>query len=180
MTRIPFEKVTPHAKVPERATDGSAGYDAFACLMDYNETTKRDVPRTFQVFRRGFLFQRNQPRTEVYNEKTGIVLRPGERAIIPLGVKMTLPKGVKCEIQDKSGRAWKEALSLVNGVGLGDSDFPNEYGAIVINLGFSPLVIRHGQKVVQFVFAEYLDADFTEDVVVQTTERNGGYGSTQI
>lgn len=165
MTDIIIELTSPYARMPHKATEGSAGHDAFACLKD----------RHIKVRRRGSAIAE-----VLYDEQYGLTLMPGERALIPLGFKLSFPAGIKCDIWPKSGRAWNEGLTLVNSIGLGDSDYPDEYAAIVMNAGLDPITIWHDQKVVQLTFTRYEDVRFSEGVVRKSGERTGGFGSTGL
>lgn len=176
MIPIHFEKVSSHAQTPRRSTDGSIGYDAFACLIETDPGTREDRPRTYQVFHRGA----EDPVTEEYNPDSGIRLEPGARALIPIGVKIELPLGVECDVCAKSGRAWNEGFSLVNGIGLLDPDFAGEIHAIIVNLSGVHQKIRHGEKVVQLKFQKYEDVEFKEARVLAKQSRSGGLGSTGL
>lgn len=166
MIDVTIELTSPHSRFPEKATEGSAGYDAFACLKG----------RTIKVRR----CNKGEVTEELYDEKNGLCLLPGERALIPLGFKLSFPTGIKCDIWPKSGRAWNEGLTLANAIGLGDSDYPNEYAAIVLNAGFEPVTIWHDQKIVQLTFTRYEDIQFVTGTVEANGERTGGFGSTGL
>lgn len=107
-----------------------------------------------------------------------LVLAPGDRAQVPLGFRMRLPADYRVDVQPRSGRSWKEGFDLTNSPGLIDGDYPGEYMALVVNHGFWPLVIRHGERIVQMVFDDYSTVVMLNGPVGVSTERRGGMGST--
>ena len=109
-----------------------------------------------------------------------LVLNPGERKLIPLGVAMAIPKGYELQLRPRSGLALKHGITLVNTPGTIDSDYRNEIGAIVINHGTEPVVIADGDRIAQGVFNEYIQAKFVAVDELDETERKGGFGSTGV
>lgn len=164
---ITIERLNDRVQIPVRATAQSAGYDLAASY------TQRDVkvftPSNAQQVRHVEQFR---------GGATGIVLYPGERAMIPLGFKATLPDGIEAQIRPRSGTALKLDLSLVNAPGTVDADFPDEWHVLVVNRSQAATPILEGQKIAQMVLAKYDVLEIVDGTVVQTTERAGGYGST--
>lgn len=66
------------------------------------------------------------------------VIGPGERVIIPTGLKVNIPIGYALLIQPRSGMSVKTKLRVANTPGLIDSDYHEEIGVIVENID-SPL-----------------------------------------
>ncbi|MDO8806589.1 MAG: dUTP diphosphatase [Elusimicrobiota bacterium] len=107
-------------------------------------------------------------------------LQPGERVLIPTGLKMAIPHGYEGQVRPKSGLALKHGLTVLNTPGTVDAPYRGEVGVILINLDpKTPYEIKKGEKVAQMVFNKIEYATFTEaaDLTV-TTRGEGGFGST--
>lgn len=103
------------------------------------------------------------------------------------GQAVTLPTGIRCEMEDnwvltlhmRSSLGFKYQLALANTTGIIDADYfsaDNEGHIMVrfVNRGNQPVEIGMGDKFVQGIFLQY---GITEDDDV-TEERTGGIGST--
>jgi hypothetical protein len=53
-----------------------------------------------------------------------VVLQPGDRALIPTGIKMALPDGYEAQIRPRSGLAYKHGITVLNSPGTIDADYP--------------------------------------------------------
>lgn len=110
---------------------------------------------------------------------TGIMLKPGVRALVPTGLRMALPKGFEAQIRPRSGLALKDGISLVNSPGTIDADYRGPVGIIVINHGDADFQITHGMRIAQMVIAPVSQAKFALVDDLDTTLRgDGGFGST--
>ena len=104
---------------------------------------------------------------------------PGERRLIPTGMRIELPEGVEAQIRARSGLSIKHGITMINGVGTVDSDYRGEWNVPMVNLGSEPYTIHDGDRIAQAVFARYERAEFTLVETVNETERGGGgFGST--
>lgn len=112
---------------------------------------------------------------------TAFTLNPGESIKIAAGIRARISDGWMLSIYPRSGLGFKYRLQLNNTVGIIDSDyfFSDNEGHIQIKLTNDSregkiLSLEEGQAFCQGIFTEYgITAD--DDV---TTERNGGFGST--
>ncbi|MCR5182117.1 MAG: dUTP diphosphatase [Clostridia bacterium] len=108
-----------------------------------------------------------------------ITLMPGERRLIPTGLKIELPDGVEAQIRARSGLSIKHGITMINGVGTVDSDYRGEWNVPMVNLGSEPYTINDGDRIAQAVFTRYERAEFvTVDSVNDTERGGGGFGST--
>jgi len=109
-------------------------------------------------------------------------LRPGERAIVPTGIAMSIPEGYAGFVQPRSGLAAKHGISIVNTPGLIDSHYRGEIKAILINTDpEASFEIKRGDKVCQLVFQKVDQARFIEvDELDETVRGSGGFGSTGV
>ncbi len=111
--------------------------------------------------------------------EAGIVLRPGERALVPTGIAMEIPPGFEVQVRPRSGLALKYGIMLVNSPGTIDSDYRGPLGVIVMNAGGGDFHIAHGDRIAQLVVAPVVQARFELAERLGETERGGGgFGST--
>ncbi len=108
-----------------------------------------------------------------------IVLEPGNRELIPTGLKMAIPRGYEAQIRPRSGLAYKHGITMLNTPGTIDSDYRGEVKVLAINLGQEPFHIGHGDRIAQMVFAPVTRAAVSEVHDLPDSERgDGGFGST--
>lgn len=106
-------------------------------------------------------------------------LEPGERTLIPTGIRIQLPQGYEGQVRARSGLAVKHGLALTNGVGTIDSDYRGEIKVALINLGESPYTVADGDRIAQLVIAQYERISWEEDADLTETKRSeGGFGHT--
>ncbi|MFB7879381.1 dUTP diphosphatase [Brevundimonas diminuta] len=108
-----------------------------------------------------------------------VVLEPGQRKLIPTGLKIALEPGYEAQVRPRSGLALKHGISAPNSPGTIDSDYRGEVGVILINLGELPFEIKRGDRIAQMIIARYEQAQMIEVEAVDETARGaGGFGST--
>ena len=113
--------------------------------------------------------------------KEDIVLKPGQRYLVPTGLSIQLPAGYEAQIRPRSGLAIKNGISLVNTPGTIDSDYRGEVKVIMINLGQDDFVIHRGDRIAQMVIAPVTHGMFALSNDLNVTERGaGGFGSTGV
>lgn len=107
-------------------------------------------------------------------------LGPGERAMVPTGVAIAIPRGYAGFVQPRSGLAAREGLSIVNTPGLIDSGYRGEIKVIAINTDAeSAISIARGDRIAQLVIQEVPVVEVEEVEELDETERSdGGFGST--
>jgi dUTP pyrophosphatase len=111
--------------------------------------------------------------------RAGLCLAPGERALVPTGLKLGIPEGYEVQVRPRSGLALKHGITLPNSPGTIDSDYRGPLGVIVMNAGTEPFEITHGMRIAQMVVAPVLRADFAVvDRLEETARGAGGFGST--
>ena len=110
-----------------------------------------------------------------------IVLKPGERKLIPTGLFMEFEPGYEVQIRARSGLAVKYGIGLVNGVGTIDSDYRGEIKVALINLGQEAFAVKNGERIAQMVISPVVQARIEAADELSDTERGtGGFGSTGI
>lgn len=111
----------------------------------------------------------------------GVTLEPGERALVPTGLSVEIPRGFEIQVRPRSGLAIKKGISLVNSPGTIDADYRGEIKIIVINHGQQAFTIEDQDRIAQFVVAPVVQAEIEEAIELEDTERGeGGFGSTGV
>ncbi len=108
-----------------------------------------------------------------------IVLAPGERTLVPTGLKLAIPPGFEGQVRARSGVALKAGVGLPNAPGTIDSDYRGELKVILINWSETPHVIRRGERIAQLVIAPVTRACLAEvEELPDTSRSSGGFGHT--
>ena len=108
-----------------------------------------------------------------------VVLRPGDRAMIPTGFCVAVPAGFEAQARPRSGLAAKAGVTCLNSPGTIDSDYRGELKVILINHGAEDFTIRRGDRIAQLVIAPVVQAAWLEVTSLDETQRGaGGFGST--
>jgi len=110
-----------------------------------------------------------------------VAIQPGEVKLIPTGIHIAVPMGHEAQIRPRSGLALKHGVTVLNAPGTVDSDYRNEVGVILANLGREPFVVKRGMRVAQMVIARTCRAELVEVKELGETRRGlGGFGSTGL
>ena len=108
-----------------------------------------------------------------------VVLRPGERRLIPTGIAIALPPGTEAQVRPRSGLALKYGVTVLNAPGTIDADYRGEVGVILINHGNAPFTVDRGMRIAQMVVAPITRAVWNEVGSLSESARGtGGFGST--
>lgn len=109
-----------------------------------------------------------------------VTLKPGERAIVPTGVAIAIPKGYAGLVQPRSGLAAKHGLGVVNAPGLIDSGYRGEIKVIAINLDpFEAFEVHRGDKIAQLVIYPVPATTWSPVDELPSSDRgSSGFGST--
>ena len=108
-----------------------------------------------------------------------VTLAPGDRALLPTGLKVAVPPGFEAQVRPRSGLAWKHGLIVPNGPGTIDSDYRGEVKVILANVGKEPVTLERGARIAQLVFAPVTRAAWRMvDSVDETARGEGGFGHT--
>jgi dUTP pyrophosphatase len=108
-----------------------------------------------------------------------VELQPGERKLVPTGLRVAIPHGFEGQVRPRSGLALKRGLSLVNSPGTIDSDYRGEIGVILINHGQDVVKLDQGERIGQLVICPVYRAEWqVVDSLDETNRGEGGFGST--
>ncbi len=106
-------------------------------------------------------------------------LAPGERALVPTGLAIALPRGFEAQVRPRSGLALKDGITVLNSPGTVDADYRGEVGVVLINLGDRPFEVSRGMRIAQMIVAPVTQLVWQEQEELSETARGtGGYGST--
>jgi dUTP pyrophosphatase len=110
-----------------------------------------------------------------------VTLAPGERALVPTGIAISLPRGFEAQVRPRSGLAARCGITLLNAPGTIDADYRGEVVVILVNLGSAPFTVTRGERVAQLVIAPVVRAHIVEALDLDPTARgSGGFGSTGL
>jgi len=108
-----------------------------------------------------------------------LILQPGERTLIPTGLKIALPPGTEAQIRPRSGLAFRHGITMLNAPGTIDSDYRGEVKVLAVNHGSEPFTVERGDRIAQMVIAPVFRAVIITVESLEDTERGeGGFGST--
>jgi dUTP pyrophosphatase len=108
-----------------------------------------------------------------------LVLAPGDRALVPTGLRLALPAGFEGQVRARSGLALKHGIVLPNAPGTIDADYRGELSVILWNTGAEPFAVQRGDRIAQLVVARVVRVAFEErDELAASARGDGGFGST--
>ena len=115
------------------------------------------------------------------NIDNDVNIEPGNTAIIPTGLAISIPKGFEVQIRPRSGLAAKKKISVLNTPGTIDADYRGEIKVILINLNDKVFTVEKGLRIAQMVVCPVIQAQLEEVSELDNTHRGkGGFGSTGI
>lgn len=110
-----------------------------------------------------------------------IVLKSLQRALIPTGLFIELPKGFEAQIRPRSGLALKRGITVLNTPGTIDADYRGEIGIILVNLSNEDFTVTDGERICQMIIAKHETAQWIEVETLEETQRGtGGFGHTGV
>jgi dUTP pyrophosphatase len=112
-------------------------------------------------------------------EDTPLVIAPGQRANVPTGLSIALPRGTEGQVRPRSGLSARHGITVLNAPGTVDSDYRGEVQVILVNLGSESFSVTRGLRIAQLVIAPVWHAEVSEQKKLQKTARGTkGFGST--
>ena len=116
------------------------------------------------------------------DEGTTVTIQPGQRAMIPTGMAISLENAnVVAILAARSGLAVKSGINLANGIGVIDSDYRGEICVGLYNSSDVPFTVNRGDRIAQLMFMPVYVAKLIEAATLDETARGaGGFGSTGV
>lgn len=107
-------------------------------------------------------------------------LEPGERALVPTGLRIALPEGFEAQVRPRSGLALRHGVTVLNAPGTIDADYRGEIGVVLVNLGDETFRVRRGERIAQLVLAPVVQAGWRVAAggLLPSERAAGGFGST--
>ena len=107
------------------------------------------------------------------------IIRHGEVAKIPLGIRLELPEGYEIQVRARSGMAWNHGIGIVNGIGTIDEEYRGLLYAMLTKNTDGDYCVTTGDRVAQLVLAKVEKSCISSGKVNTDTSRGtGGFGHT--
>lgn len=108
------------------------------------------------------------------------VLGPGERASIPTGIAVEIPRGHAGLVLPRSGLALRHGIALVNAPGLIDAGYRGEVRVLLLNTDRARrFAIGAGDRIAQLLLVRIEAASVLEaQELSESTRGAGGFGSS--
>ncbi|MFD3463798.1 dUTP diphosphatase [Nocardia fluminea] len=108
-----------------------------------------------------------------------VILAPGGRALIGVGIALALPHGTVGLIHPRSGLAVNDGVTVLNAPGTVDAGYRGEIKVCLINHGEVSVMIKRGTRIAQLLIQavelpQLIEVDHLDD----TARGAGGFGST--
>lgn len=164
-----MKKFHPEAKPPTHGSEHAAGYDLY-CVggvqgMDPGQLkiVEDKLP--------------HWPAAQDDLDSGNFALYPGKGHLFRTGLAMAIEPGHACYFWDRSGMgAFKEVHRLA---GVIDEDYRGEWLVKLINHSDQIVRIKPGDKIVQGIFQERIECEFSLVAELpESTRGAGGFGST--
>lgn len=109
-----------------------------------------------------------------------VTVRAESHELVWTDVSIGMPSYLCALVLPRSGLARKHGLTVLNGPGLIDPDYPDKVGVIVHNITKQDYTILSGDKIAQLLFVPFVRPDFrqVEKLTPKESSRTGGFGST--
>lgn len=118
-----------------------------------------------------------------YDLRSAIIaeLAPGERLLVPTGVKIALPNGYVGLVHPRSGLAVKSGITVLNAPGTIDSGYRGEIMIPLINHSDESFVISRLDRIAQIIFQKFEEVKFVSVAELPESLRGTqGFGSTGV
>ena len=110
-----------------------------------------------------------------------LTILPGQRALLPTGLKLAIPEGYEVQIRPRSGLAIKHGITMLNSPGTIDADFRGELHLIAINHGQEAFTVQHGDRMAQMVVQKVHQVQLIQvQELDETTRGEQGFGSRGV
>ena len=152
---VKIKRLSETAQLPTKNFDSDAAFDLYADIQD-----------TFKPF----------GSTE---DVKGIKIMPGQTVKVSSGVAMEIPEWYWGAVYARSGLATKQGLRPANCVGVIDSHYRGAIIVAIHNDSNNVQIIRHGDRIAQFMLAPVIETSFEEVNELSDSDRGeGGFGSS--
>jgi len=113
-----------------------------------------------------------------------ILIKPGQRKLIPTGLYFDIPEGYELQVRSRSGLSLNKGVVVLNSPGTVDKNYTGMVQVILINHGQEDFYVLNGDRIAQGVIAPRISTEIGRLVKVEsigdTTRGEGGFGSTGV
>jgi dUTP pyrophosphatase len=113
-----------------------------------------------------------------------VILQPFGRALVPTGIKLSIPEEFEIQVRPKSGLAINQGLTVLNTPGTVDSGYNGEIKVIIFNTNNISVSIPKGTKIAQAVLSPVVNGKYVNLVQVNKVNDgdrgDNGFGSTGL
>jgi dUTP pyrophosphatase len=113
-----------------------------------------------------------------------INIPPFGRALIPTGIKLSIPEEYEIQVRPKSGLALNQGLTVLNTPGTVDSGYVGEIKVIVFNTNNETVTVSKGMKIAQAVLCPVVCGKYVSLELINKVEDKDrgdkGFGSTGL
>jgi dUTP pyrophosphatase len=113
-----------------------------------------------------------------------IILQSFGRALVPTGIKLSIPEEFEIQVRPKSGLAINQGLTVLNTPGTVDSGYNGEIKVIIFNTNNTTVTIPKGTKIAQAVLSPVVNGKYVDLIKVNKVgdgdRGNNGFGSTGL
>jgi dUTP pyrophosphatase len=165
-----FYKISDDVLDPIVATSSSACFDLHAYIpwktevKRYNKENEKETITSLNV------------------DNGKIVIRPGDRVLVPTGLIFDIPAQCSVRLHARSGLSLKQGLVLANSEGVIDEDYVDPVYAMITNISNVDVAVFNGDRICQaeLVYQPNFALFSLQTSPAQKTDRDGGFGSTGV
>jgi dUTP pyrophosphatase len=108
-----------------------------------------------------------------------LLIGPGERELVPTGVRVALPAGFVGLVHPRSGLALKHGITVLNSPGTIDSGYRGEIMVTLYNSSTESFQVEVGDRIAQLLIQSVEHARFIPvDRLPDSDRGQAGFGST--
>jgi dUTP pyrophosphatase len=175
---IKITKLYNDVIIPQQVEDGSAGYDLRAYIDEAYVRTNRYFEPYIEVRQ---ISPKIDKVKEVLEDEEGsyILIYPNECIKIGTGIATEFSNKLVAKVYLRSSIGVKSMLRLLNGTGIIDSSYRNEWLLFLQNTSTTIQKIRHNERIAQIIFEKLPETTFIEVNNLNDSIRGeGGIGSS--
>ena len=185
--KVKFKKLHEGARLPEKATEGSAAYDLYVAEDLIIEPGRQVIPF-------GFAMEMEQGYEALIDPRSGFSCKGMEGYEVVTLWSYETPVGVVagfCSVRVPEDVLGNEHTNIKRFVAMTperfdcdviegkiDSDYREGVGVIVHNRGKHTFLIKAGTRIAQMTFHKVETVQWEETEDLSETDRTGGFGST--
>lgn len=103
-----------------------------------------------------------------------IVIKKGEKKLIPTGFAIALPPGYEAQVRPWSHLVMQENVSVLNTAGPFSEDYRGEISVTLVNLGKKDFKIKRGDRIAQLVINKSFQIQMEETDELPPSDINSG------